>query len=431
MTLDRDLLLAELTLIGPASRAEVVEAITDPPVVTRTLDGASTLDVTLSDHSRRLIRSGLFSTRSWATVRGLAYELVSVRKAGDRLQLTLEDSLVAALRRRRDPLTAPAGSTTRAEWVRRLCGEAQVPVMVDPAPRGPATEALTRNADNQGQSSWEALGEAADGAGWRRFSDGLRVLVGSDEWLGTLNPPWRVHEYAGPVHGVDLELDVGQPASSATVEVDAALWSALPGQPVELVDLGPGDGPWLVETFTRALTRSRAQVKLTRRRAVLPEPPPEADPGSSEAGEPDLVPTNQRQTAPATGGGKAATGARERMVAAALTQQGKPYVWGGKNGRPGWDCSGLVAYASRTAGRELSGGSKQQHATCRAQRRMVPVQEAVRTRGALLFRMNTEPTHVAISLGDGRTIEARGRAYGTGVFGNAAGRPWTGGALWL
>ena len=47
----------------------------------------------------------------------------------------------------------------------------------------------------------------------------------------------------------------------------------------------------------------------------------------------------------------------------------------------------------------------------------MPVQEALRTPGALLFR----PGHVAISLGDGRTIEARGRRYGVGIF-DGAGR---------
>jgi hypothetical protein len=54
----------------------------------------------------------------------------------------------------------------------------------------------------------------------------------------------------------------------------------------------------------------------------------------------------------------------------------------------------------------------------------ISVDQALRTRGALLFR----PGHVAISLGDGRTIEARGRNYGVNIF-PANGRGWTAGAL--
>jgi hypothetical protein len=52
------------------------------------------------------------------------------------------------------------------------------------------------------------------------------------------------------------------------------------------------------------------------------------------------------------------------------------------------------------------------------------VEEALRTPGALLFRFDSDPSgagrpsqaHVAISLGDGRTIEARGSKYGVGSF---------------
>ena len=55
---------------------------------------------------------------------------------------------------------------------------------------------------------------------------------------------------------------------------------------------------------------------------------------------------------------------------------------------------------------------------------LIPVDEALKTPGALLFYFSREPTsslpagqaHVAISKGDGRTIEARGKAYGVGEF---------------
>lgn len=44
------------------------------------------------------------------------------------------------------------------------------------------------------------------------------------------------------------------------------------------------------------------------------------------------------------------------------------------------------------------------------------VDDAIRTRGALLFIQTADTHHVAISLGNGTTIEAKGSAYGTGVF---------------
>jgi hypothetical protein len=56
---------------------------------------------------------------------------------------------------------------------------------------------------------------------------------------------------------------------------------------------------------------------------------------------------------------------------------------------------------------------------------LIPVEEARHTRGAILFSFSSQPhpggarpshAHVAISDGDGGTIEARGRAYGVGNF---------------
>jgi hypothetical protein len=54
---------------------------------------------------------------------------------------------------------------------------------------------------------------------------------------------------------------------------------------------------------------------------------------------------------------------------------------------------------------------------------IIPVDQAIHTPGALLFSFNSDPNggrpvqqHVAISLGDGKTIEARGSQYGVDSF---------------
>lgn len=423
-----DLLLQELTLRGRARSMELVEAITDPPVLTRTIDGASTLEVVVKDTRRKLLRSGVFDTRSFATVDDINFELVAVSKAGDRVTLTFEDAIVAALRRKTDKLSVPAGSTTRREFARRLAKEARVDVDVDPEKRGVVHSALERSVAGQKSDSWTVLGEVADAVNWRRFSTGRQLVIGSDKWLMDRGPAgWTVREHTGPVHDVDFDLDVGKRASEASFEVDARRWSVWPGRAVEVGDLGPADGKWLVAEFTRALTRQRATVKLVRARHVLKEPPPApaAVPGS-ERGEADFLPGQGGSQ----GGGLAANAARERMVRWALAQAGKPYVWGG-SGPSGFDCSGLVQEATRAAGKVLTKPSKSQWATCVAAGRTIPVATALRTRGALLFRMSGEPTHVAISLGNGSTIEAMGTAYGVLVAGGAANRGWTGGALWL
>lgn len=105
----------------------------------------------------------------------------------------------------------------------------------------------------------------------------------------------------------------------------------------------------------------------------------------------------------------------------ALAQQGKEYVFGAEvsmndpNPRR-FDCSELIEWAAHQAGVRVPDGSANQIAATRP----MSVEQALRTPGALLYR----PGHIAISLGDGRTIEAKGRAYGVGIF-NANGRGWT------
>lgn len=423
----RDTLLAELTLRGRAQSMELVEAITDAPVLTRTIDGASTLEVVVKDTRRKLLRSGIFDTRSWAVVDGIHLELAAVSKSGDRITLTFEDAIVAALRRQRDPLSIPASSTTRAEIIRRLAKEARVKADVDPAKRGVVNTAVERSVAGDRSDSWTLTGELADEIRWRRFSDGRRLVVGSDKWLMDRAPAgWTVREHKGPVHTVDFDLDVGRRASEATIHVDAKRWAVSPGRAVELEDLGPADGRWLVAEFSRPLTRPRAAVRVIRAKHVLKEPPPApaAVPGS-EQGEQDFLPGQEGTVS----GTPADNAARERMVQWALAQAGKPYIWGG-SGPSGFDCSGLVQEATRAAGKVLVKPSKSQWATCVNAGRTISVDGALRTRGALLFRMSGDPTHVAISLGNGSTIEAMGTAYGVGVF-SAADRGWTGGALWL
>ena len=103
-----------------------------------------------------------------------------------------------------------------------------------------------------------------------------------------------------------------------------------------------------------------------------------------------------------------------------------------------FDCSELVQWACGHAGVRplVPDGSWLQARHCRAHGTLTGVDRAIRTQGALLFRFRGDPfrggrpssAHVAVSLGNGSTIEARGRDSGVGRFG-ARGRGWTHAAL--
>jgi cell wall-associated NlpC family hydrolase len=122
---------------------------------------------------------------------------------------------------------------------------------------------------------------------------------------------------------------------------------------------------------------------------------------------------------------------RGTFLESALSQTGDAYRFGAQ-ADPGdadptqFDCSELVRWSAHQAGMNMPDGSWNQYLAAKAQGLLIPVEVALRTPGALLFSFSQEPqpgmgrpaeAHVAISLGDGTTIEARGTKYGVGSFG--------------
>jgi cell wall-associated NlpC family hydrolase len=105
-------------------------------------------------------------------------------------------------------------------------------------------------------------------------------------------------------------------------------------------------------------------------------------------------------------------------------------MFGGK-GPNDFDCSGFTYEVARVAfGRPvLPHGSVNQRSWAVEQNKLVAVDTALHTPGALLFRMNTNPRHVAFSLGNNSTYEARSQTTGIGIFGSADRRVWTHGAV--
>ncbi len=125
----------------------------------------------------------------------------------------------------------------------------------------------------------------------------------------------------------------------------------------------------------------------------------------------------------------------ETVVQLALAQKGDQYVPNAQNDPANpdptqWDCSELVRWACARAGVQptMPDGSWIQQRWCKSNGGLLTVEQAMATRGALLFNHRdaagnpVDPgatcppkAHVAISLGDGTTIEAMGTAYGVKI----------------
>lgn len=119
-----------------------------------------------------------------------------------------------------------------------------------------------------------------------------------------------------------------------------------------------------------------------------------------------------------------------RFVDLALQQAGDSYVYGAtpslSNSNPSaFDCSSLVQWCAGKVGVKLPRTSGQQYSAAASRGLLISQSTARRTKGALMYTGNRGATHVAISLGNGKTIEARNPRYGVGVS-NFDGRGWSG-----
>lgn len=87
----------------------------------------------------------------------------------------------------------------------------------------------------------------------------------------------------------------------------------------------------------------------------------------------------------------------QQLVDAARSYLGVPYKFGGKTAAA-LDCSGLITLAASDLGVTVVHGSANQIAACK----QITIAQAWDTPGAMLYR----PGHNALSLGDGRAVEA-------------------------
>jgi len=121
------------------------------------------------------------------------------------------------------------------------------------------------------------------------------------------------------------------------------------------------------------------------------------------------------------------------------SQAGDEYIFGVEvdpsDANPeAFDCSELIEWACARMGIQpvMPDGSWMQIQHCHKHATLISVDKALSTPGALLFCFSSSPfgnarpqqAHVAVSQGNGTTIEARGKKFGVGVF-SAHGRGWT------
>lgn len=427
-----------MMLGGKQVKANVSDAITSIAVV-RSITEAPTLTLGISDPHKTMMRKNVFGHRLTTRLDPFTYEVVSISKQGTAYTVTCEDQVAAELRKHNKPLRVKPEQMTHVQFAKQLVSEVnwikfrtatgvKVIKSLTELTRGDPTDP---HADPE--STWDALARIAGDRGWRVFVRGVDELwYVPDEFLFKAEPKFIMREGKAGIDTIDFEIDEGQPIAELSFTARSAMWRIPPGVVVRVDESGPADGKWLVADVQRSPGSLSTTGNLIKPQAVLPEPKPDdtADVNSAIGKGPKAtVGTGSGGVAPKRTDSKASTD----FVHEALSQVGTAYVYGASP-RPSdadptsFDCSALVQWAAARVNVSMPRTSGEQYAACSAAGTTVSVERAEHIRGALLFEGASGSQHVAISLGNGDTIEARGTAYGTGKF-SAAGRPWTGAGL--
>lgn len=124
--LGNDVDLKHLYLALGSADMDIGEAVTDI-MVDRTIEGASTVNVSVQDQDRLLLRSGRLSSKNDTEIDGLFFRLAGVKKNGSALSLIFEDRDIAVLRTYDKPikqsLKTSRTQTTRAQFALRMLRE--------------------------------------------------------------------------------------------------------------------------------------------------------------------------------------------------------------------------------------------------------------------------------------------------------------------
>lgn len=315
MTPARGLGEPNFTIDGHDIDIKVADALTGASL-TRSMDGGSTVQITLDDPDRVLIQSPLFVedrllghgvkreghlrylppealSEATITVDDMLFTLRMVDKAGDTLTLTFEDSGVYDLRKHDEKKVAGA-ALTRVEFAKKLVDEVGwLDFEGDDTKEGkkPVRQTLSRGGTSGGgphETSWDALQRLAGDRQWRCFSDGEgTIFFGSDDWLIHRVVPLRLSEDSKGIYNIDISSDINKVDETATITCEAFRWAVQPGYPVLLDGLGPlGKDPWLVSEISREnFFMPQTTVALVRRRKSKKEPSGDpSDPGVGPSG---------------------------------------------------------------------------------------------------------------------------------------------------
>jgi hypothetical protein len=224
------------------------------------------------------------------------------------------------------------------------------------------------------EDNWACITRLAEEVGWRAFFISGVFYYLTDDDLYKMQPIATITESTDGVLGIGFDFDVGKYGATVDLQALVGRWLAPPGSVIVLQEMGPLDGRWLVNSFSRSLFNTQADISMSKRQPKLPEPIsdgvqtlPSWAQVASPTGNPGVTDPNQAQFG---GDPSLLTGSRAAVVAVARKAmaieqgtggnkkwhyaylQSRPYpdtLWSAQ-AHAGIDCSAFATLCYKEAG---------------------------------------------------------------------------------
>lgn len=440
--------LTGIRILGSELGGDFSTVIVGTPTYSAGMETVPNLTLTVSDPDGKLL---FRDANLWVKGTHVLYQDLSMRidsivfEPGDagtgQLSITCIDDIVYRLQQ----LTGPrvVANQSAPQWIaQELRTVGLNPTTMLLAESVPTQSLISRDVPDQtgsessgdAPSAWTTIVRLASELGKRVFVSGKRLVFGSSafamRWTapGSIRLSWDELEWNERFLDLPTVTHESVSNNSNVLECKGKIPLSRakyfrPGVPVIVRNVPAMAGNAWVDvmcfdvSFTLGTDTDGADITL-----VAPvNPPPQPPTGPTAAG------TNAGSTSAGgsiSGGG--VDGQVAQFVALALKQAGKRYVFGAyaspNNPNPtAFDCSELVQWCCERVGIKGCPRTSTEQRNWVAQHHTgISIAAGIHTKGALLFH----PGHVAISLGNGRTIEAMDARDGVRQ-GNANGRPWT------
>jgi hypothetical protein len=122
------------------------------------------------------------------------------------------------------------------------------------------------------ESSWDCIKRLADEVQWRAFFVSGTFYYISDEDLFKSQPMATIDEDTKGIDNIDGTYDEGKKSASLTITCEMSRWAAPPGSIIQVVNMGPWNGRWIVNTIDRSVFSRQATIVVKKPLPVLPEP---------------------------------------------------------------------------------------------------------------------------------------------------------------